>query len=129
MSKQKQLTLLKDLVSYIDRTTDAKHLLDKSLATKDSALTLVSESALNGNLIILGEIVKNLDDETKNKHPEVDWAAAGKMRDFLAHHYYKIDKNMISDTVVNDLPGLRAACIKEIDGLSKSKTHAAGFGL
>jgi len=69
----------------------------------------IRRDALLYNLLILGEAVKGLGDETKARRPEVPWRQIGGLRDVLAHEYYRIDLTEIEKIVNNDLPALKSA--------------------
>ncbi|HEX2051799.1 MAG TPA: HepT-like ribonuclease domain-containing protein [Actinomycetota bacterium] len=61
------------------------------------------------NLAVIGEAIKGLSSETLTRAPEVDWRAAARMRDFLVHHYFATDRDVVANTVERDIPPLRAA--------------------
>jgi uncharacterized protein with HEPN domain len=65
--------------------------------------------ALLYNLLILGEAVKALSEETKARRPETPWRQIAGLRDLLAHEYYRIDVAEIDKIINNDLPPLKAA--------------------
>lgn len=65
------------------------------------------------NLEIIGEAIKNLPEELKKKHPEIEWKKIAGLRDILTHAYFGIDLNIIWDLVKNKLPILKES-IKEI---------------
>jgi uncharacterized protein with HEPN domain len=65
--------------------------------------------ALLYNLLILGEAVKALSEETKARRPETPWRQIAGLRDLLAHEYYRIDMAEIDKIIKNDLPPLKAA--------------------
>lgn len=67
--------------------------------------------ALLYNLLILGEAVKALSEETKARRPETPWRQIAGLRDLLAHEYYRIDMAEIDKIIRNDLPGLSAAIV------------------
>ena len=69
----------------------------------------IRRDALLYNLLILGEAVKALGDETKARRPEVPWRQIGGLRDVLAHEYYRIDLTEIESILKRDLPGLETA--------------------
>ncbi len=61
------------------------------------------------NLMILGEAVRGMSDETKARRPEIPWREIAGLRDLLAHEYYQIEMRVIEDIVTRDLAPLAAA--------------------
>ena len=55
---------------------------------------------------IIGEAAKNLSQEFKNSHPEVDWKEIIGTRDRIIHHYFGVDLDIVWDIVKKDLPKL-----------------------
>lgn len=66
-------------------------------------------------LIAIGEQLKRLDTALDlNLHiayPEVDWKGAKGIRDFLSHHYFNLDAEVIFDVCENKLDGLKQAIL------------------
>jgi uncharacterized protein with HEPN domain len=65
--------------------------------------------ALLYNLLILGEAVKALSEETKARRPETPWRQIAGLRDLLTHEYYRIDIAEIDKIINNDVPALKTA--------------------
>jgi uncharacterized protein with HEPN domain len=65
--------------------------------------------ALLYNLLIVGEAVKALSEETKALRPDTPWRQIAGLRDLLAHEHYRIDMAEIDKIINNDLPALKAA--------------------
>lgn len=61
------------------------------------------------NLVIVGEAVKGLGDETKAQRPDVHWRQIAGLRDLLTHEYFRIDIDEIEKVVERDLAPLDAA--------------------
>jgi uncharacterized protein with HEPN domain len=59
-------------------------------------------------VIKIGENVARLSADTTGGHPEVPWSLIKQMRDRLAHHYESTDYGAVWDTLVVDLPVIRA---------------------
>ncbi len=59
------------------------------------------------NLEIIGEAVKNVPVEVRNKFPEVDWKKIAGLRDILIHAYSGINEQILWDIVENKIPGLK----------------------
>lgn len=62
-------------------------------------------------LIAMGEQVKRLDSvaniDLDVRYPEVDWRGVKGIRDFLSHHYFVVDAEVIFDVCQNKLAGLK----------------------
>ena len=74
-----------------------------------------TQDAITRNLEIIGEAVKNIPSDVKDKHPDVEWKKIAGLRDILAHEYFGIDIEILWDIVENKLPDLK----KEISRLLK----------
>ena len=65
------------------------------------------QDAVVRNLEIIGEAVKNIPSEIKNKYPEIEWKKIAGLRDILIHQYFGVDLEIVWDVVKNKLPGLK----------------------
>ena len=63
-----------------------------------------SQDAVIRRLEIIGEAIKNLPDDFKKTHPEVEWNKPMAMRNILIHNYFGVDLNIVWDTVTQLLP-------------------------
>lgn len=50
--------------------------------------------------------------------PQVDWKGAKGIRDFLSHHYFPVDAEVIFDVCENKLVGLKQAVLSLDDLLA-----------
>ena len=46
-------------------------------------------------LEVIGEVAKNVSKELTDEFKNINWRAIARTRDLLAHHYHKIDKEII----------------------------------
>lgn len=58
------------------------------------------------SLEIIGEAVKNLPDDFKTDHPQVEWRKIAGTRDRLIHGYFSVDFELVWDIVRNKIPAL-----------------------
>ena len=56
------------------------------------------------NFEVIGEAVKNLPQEVKNKHPQLPWDEMYRLRNRVSHEYFGIDYEIIWDIATNYLP-------------------------
>ncbi len=82
--------------------------------TKDQVLgEELRKDAVLLNLHIIGEAVKNLSSDFRERHPEVAWREIAGLRDFIAHAYFALDFDIIWDAIEHDVPTLLAS-VREI---------------
>ncbi|MDX8413080.1 MAG: HepT-like ribonuclease domain-containing protein [Mariprofundales bacterium] len=83
-------------------------------------------------LIVIGESLKNFERsggaELMQSHPEVDWKGAKGVRDFLSHHYFDIDAEVVFSICTDRIRCLKQAISTmkleltyECDDLAKSR--------
>jgi len=68
------------------------------------------------NLEIIGEAVKNIPDEIKEKHSEIEWREIVGLRDILIHRYFDVNVRILWDIVKNKLPNLKKKVSKILKG-------------
>jgi len=59
------------------------------------------------NLEIIGEAVKRMPEEIKEKHFDVEWKKIAGLRDILIHEYFGVDLEILWDIIKNKLPKLK----------------------
>lgn len=64
------------------------------------------------NLQVIGEAVKRIPPDLRNRYPEIAWREAAGLRDFISHAYFSLDLEIIWDAIQNDIPGLLEAVKK-----------------
>lgn len=65
------------------------------------------QDAVTRNLEIIGEAVKIIPEEIKNKNKNIEWKKIAGLRDILAHAYFGIDIEIIWDIIENEIPILK----------------------
>ena len=63
-------------------------------------------------LEIIGEAVKNIPNDFRNKYPDVEWRKIAGMRDYLIHEYFGIDLKLTWRVVQKNIPELKRKIIK-----------------
>lgn len=62
-------------------------------------------------MTLMGELAKKISDETKSRS-SIPWKEIAGFRDRAVHDYYKIDLQVVWDTIVGDLKPLEEALKK-----------------
>ena len=69
--------------------------------------TLFTKDAVIRNLEIIGEAVKNIPENIKEKYPQIPWKAIADMGDRLIHAYFCVSLSIVWETIKNDLLTLK----------------------
>ena len=56
---------------------------------------------------MIGEAVKNIHFQIKEKYPKIEWKKIAGLRDILTHEYFSIDLEVLWDITQNKLPILK----------------------
>lgn len=93
-----------------------KHILDEAeflmknyqhIELQDLLEDEVLQRACLRSLEVIGEATKNLSNEFKAGHPEIEWRKIAGMRDKLVHHYFGVDWEVVWIVLVEKIPPLR----------------------
>lgn len=101
MNVDKDIIRLKHI---IDACSKIKEYVNKYHETGDKS-DLLSE-AIERNLIVIGEAVRCLTDNLKNKNDQVPWQSIIGFRHMLVHEYHHIDKEILWDIAEIKIPEL-----------------------
>jgi uncharacterized protein with HEPN domain len=69
-------------------------------------------------LVVIGEAIKALPPDLRERHDGIAWAKWAGLRDFLVHQYFRIDQRRIWRIVQRDLPPLEAAIGVELQRIT-----------
>lgn len=72
------------IILYTENTAFAE--FEKDFKTQDAVLY---------NLEILGEAAKNIPQEFQKEHPAIPWTEMARTRDFLIHHYFGVNLDVV----------------------------------
>lgn len=83
--------------------------------------TPMTQDATVRNIEIIGEAANSLlkaDSDFASRHASIPFAQIYGMRNRMAHGYFTVSAQMIWETVVTDIPALRAKILQVLDELS-----------
>ena len=78
-----------------------------NLSFDDLANDELVQDAVVRNLEIIGEAVKNIPVEIRNKKPEIEWQKIAGLRDILVHAYFGVDVEIVWDIIIAKIPELK----------------------
>lgn len=100
----------RDVRVYFDDILESIKLIQKYTAnvTEDDFRKSVDiQDAVIRRLEIIGEAVKHIPDEMRNKYPDVPWKKIAGARDIFVHEYFGVRFDRVWGTIANDLPSLK----------------------
>ncbi len=102
---------MKDDHVYLGHIREAIHDIQQYTATGRDAFMAdrMRQDAVIRKFEIIGEAVKHLSDETKQRHTSIPWRRIAGMRDRLTHAYFGVDLSLVWVVVEKEVPGLEAA--------------------
>ncbi len=106
---------LRDISEAAEGVRKAVQALERAEAGSAEDEAQLAFDALLYRLVVIGEAVKSLPAELLASQPQVPWSEIAKLRDLLAHHYYRVDAQIIRRTVDAPMEQLRDAVAQLID--------------
>ena len=96
-SEQERFT---DILEAITRCQE----YEPYLRSKD--LASMAYDAVLRNLAVIGEAVRSLPPETRDRMPDIPWAAIAGLRNIVVHEYFRVNSDLVLDLVDHQLAPL-----------------------
>jgi len=93
-------------IEHILESINAIKEFSKNISKKELISNRLKQSAIIREIEIIGEAVKNISENLKNKNREIEWKNIACTRDKMIHHYFGVDLNIIWGIIKKDLPVL-----------------------
>lgn len=103
---QERLADISDAATQVGKAVEA---LERAEADDNNDEAQLAFDALLYRLVVIGEAVKALPAYLLDRQPQIPWREIARLRDLLAHHYYRVDAQVIRRTVESPLADLRNA--------------------
>lgn len=113
--KNKEVISINKMVKYIDKALKYTDNIDfeqfqNNEEKQDATIFAISQ---------IGELVKNIDNDTQKRFPEVEWIIIKNLRNKIVHDYDGINLSIIWDIIENDLKPLKMNLMKIVDTVNK----------
>ncbi len=109
--------MTRDIKDYLKDILDAISEIEEILKDISNLKQFIDKKEKVYSVIFLlskiGEAVKKLPDDKKNKYPDIPWRDIAGMRDILLHEYFRTDNERVWETTRKELKPLYKA-VEEI---------------
>jgi len=109
--KRDESFFLGDIIESIEAIEE----FSKGLTKEELMSNRLKRDAIVRNVEIIGEAVKNISKNIKEKYPKVEWRKIAGIRDVMIHAYFGIDMEKVWNVIKEDLPKLK----KQIQNIKK----------
>jgi len=75
----------------------------------------------------VGEVAHAISQDFKDRHPEIPWKQMVSFRNFLAHYYIEIDRDVLWNIVEHDLPDLKSKIDAVLEQMDRRATNSKGL--
>lgn len=114
----------KDVKIYLNHILESIELIEEYTKDKtedDFFTSKFLQDAVIRRIEIIGEAIKNLPMEFREKYNHIPWKEFAEMRDILIRKYFGVDLGLTWEVVKKDIPKLKEEILKIMEELDKNK--------
>ena len=103
-----------DLI-YIKHVLDSMNAIidfSRGINRKELVSNRMKQSAIVREIEIIGEAVKSISKNTKDRYSGIKWEEITGTRDKMIHHYFGVDPDVVLAIVKKDIPVLKKEILK-----------------
>lgn len=100
----------RDVVAYLDDILESIERIDRYCQSIDEIefyRNTEKQDAIIRRLEIIGEAVKKIPQEIRDKYCDVPWKEIAGMRDIVVHEYFEVSLEIVWRTLVNEFHRLK----------------------
>ena len=113
MNPNKNIFRLEHVVESIEKI----EFIIKDLSYTQYLDDWIKQDAIVRNIEIIGEAIRNVDEELIIMYPLVPWKEARGMRNLVIHEYFRIEHEEVWKTLNQDLPKLKIQILSIINDI------------
>src|SRR4051794_17192517 len=102
-SIRREPSFLKDIISACRKIEVIVASTTENAFLNDEVLT----AAVLHHLTVIGEPIARLPADLKSRYPDVPWRPIIAVRHRIVHAYFDLDWQILWDSAIDDIPGLR----------------------
>lgn len=108
MQGDRDLEVLRHILEYCKEIEHTMEVFGRSYDVFVS--NSIYQNAVALCVLQIGELTTHFTEDFKRTYKEVPWNQMKALRNIVAHSYGKIDKEILWETLVQDIPALNAYC-------------------
>ena len=117
-AKRDELVFLQDILDCIGKIEQYV----EGLSEVEFEQNLEKQDAVIRRIEVMGEAVKNLSSDTRQKYPEIPWRSFAGMRDILIHQYFGVTLETVWQAATVEIPDLKDRIIQILKEVEQKPT-------